>query len=149
MPTTLFRKTLGSSLSPLYDAARDALRPVPVGAVIMVTWKRPRNLKHHNKFFALLDLIFRNQSLYATLDDLRDAITVYVGHAEVMILRDGREVHRPKSIAFHKMDQDQFDQFYAAVIQVVAEKILPGVDQKDLERELLDFIEPIQKDIAA
>lgn len=139
MPTALFQKTMGGALAPVHDAGRDALRTLPVGEYIMVSLRRPRNLQHHKKLFALLELIFQNQTRYASVEELLDAIKVYVGHAEVMILRDGTEVRRPKSIAFHKMDQAAFDKFYAAFIQVVIEKILPGVDREDLERELLDF----------
>ena len=58
-----------------------------------------------------------------------------------MTLRDGTEVRIPKSIAFHAMDQAEFEAFYERVIDVVVSEIIPGLSREDLKRELSEFTE--------
>ena len=149
MTTSLFIKTMSGALAPVHDAGRDALRTMKSGDYVMVTLKRPRNLQHHRKLFALLDLIFQNQTRYKSVEELLDAIKVYCGHCEVMILRDGTEVRRPQSISFAKMDQAAFEKFYDAVVNVVVTEIIPGLNRSDLERELLDFVGTDARTLAA
>ena len=139
MTALLVAKTIGGRLAPIDDAGREAIDKLRVGDIVRVEMKRPRNVDHHRKLFALLELILRNQTRYASMDALLDAIKVFVGHCTVMKLRDGREVYVPKSISFSAMDQTEFDQFFDRVVKVVTEQIIPGLDRKDLERELLDL----------
>lgn len=130
---------VGNKLEPIDEAGRDVLARVPAGSVVMVEYRRPRNVQHHRKFWALISLIYQNQSWYQSPEDLCDAIKVYVGHSKVLRMTDGREVHTPQSIAFHAMDQAQFEQFYDKVIDVVCSTIIPNMDKDDLRRELEAF----------
>lgn len=133
------RKMIGNRLEPVDDAGKDVLAKVKLGSVVMVEYKRPRNVAHHRKFWALISLIYQNQTRYKSPEDLCDAIKVYVGHSKVLRMTDGREVHTPLSIAFHAMDQASFDGFYDKVVDVVCAEIIPGLDREDLRRELMEF----------
>lgn len=137
--TLLMRRTLGNRLEPIDEMGREILAQLG-NAIVTVTVKKSRNVGHHRKFFALLALIHSNQSHYRSIDELLDAIKVYVGHCVVMQLRDGTEVRVPKSISFSKMDQTEFNAFWDRVVKVVCEQILPGVTKEELERELLDLV---------
>lgn len=139
MGMVLLRKTLGAKLEPVDDAGRDALSRIAAGNVVRAEITRPRNLAHHRKYWALISLIYQNQTRYQSPEELNDAIKVHVGHASVMVLRDGTEVRVPKSIAFHAMNQDEFDSFYSRVIDCVVSEIIPGLNRGDLERELMEF----------
>jgi hypothetical protein len=139
MSTFLMRKMVGGRLEPVDDAGKDALAKVGIGALVSVEIKRPRNIQHHRKFWALISLIYQNQTRYKSPEDLCDAIKVYVGHSKVLRMTDGREVHTPLSIAFHAMDQGAFDAFYDKVIDVVCTVIIPGLNQDDLRQQLLEF----------
>lgn len=132
-------RDLQGRLIPCDVVGQEALQKVPINSTVAVKVSRPRNILHHRKFFALLNLVYQNQSRYPTLDDLLDAIKVYVGHCEEMEIR-GRTVYRPKSIAFHRMDQAAFDQFYDAVVKAVCEYVLPNVCEEDLRREIEEFV---------
>jgi hypothetical protein len=46
----------------------------------------------------------------------------------------------PKSIAFHKMDQTEFEAFYDRCIDKIARHFLPGVKSEDLRREVEELI---------
>lgn len=138
--TVLMRRTLAGHLAPIDDLGREALSRIGQEPVL-VTVKKSRNLGHHRKFFALLTLIYANQSRYHSVDELLDAMKVYLGHSQLIVLSDGREVHIPKSIAFHRMDQLEFNAFWDRAVTLVCEKILPGVNRNDLEREILDLVQ--------
>lgn len=133
------RKTLSGSISPIDDAGREVLSRVPKDAILSVEWKRPRNVYHHRKLFALLNLVWENQTRYKSVDALLAVIKVRLGHAELITMRDGQQVYVPKSISFSAMGQDEFNAFYDAVVKLVITEILPGVKASDLEREILDL----------
>lgn len=139
MTTVLLRKGLASKLEPVDDAGREALARLPLGTIVRAEIKRPRNLGHHRKFFALLDLIYQNQTRYRSPEALLDAIKIYIGHAQVLNIR-GKEVHVPKSISFSSMGQGEFDRFWDRVVNVVVAEIIPGLDRSDLERELGELV---------
>jgi hypothetical protein len=135
-----YRKRDGR-LEPADERARETLARVKDGDYVLVDVKRLRNPRHHRKMFALLNLIFENQSRYHSIDDMLGAIKVFLGHTRTVRMRDGREFVLPKSIAFDKMDQTEFEVFYARVIDCVISEIIPRLSRKDLERELLEFVE--------
>lgn len=64
------KKTL-SGLKPLYDSDADQLAKIKIGEDVLATIKRPRNLRFHKKFFALLNLGFQNQDRYADFETFR------------------------------------------------------------------------------
>lgn len=140
MTTLLMRKMIGGKLEPVDDAGRDMLGKVAPGTVLRVEMKRPRNLGHHRKFWALVSLIYQNQTHYNSPEALCDVIKVLAGYCVVTRGKGGREIHIPKSISFAAMDQTEFDQFWDRVVTVVCEQIIPGLSRKDLESELLDLV---------
>lgn len=133
------RKTLGGKLEPVGDAGAGVLARIPHGDIVLVDVHRPRNVAHFRKYWALVSLIYGNQTRYRSPEELNDALKVHCGHCMVMQLRDGTEVRVPKSISFSAMTQDEFEIFYARVIDVVCQEIVPGLKREDLARELLEF----------
>lgn len=140
MSTPLFFvKDLGR-LIPRDDAASAAMSKIKHGDVVQVEIKRPRNIMHHRKFFALLNLVFENQSKYESPEHLLAALKASVGHCDFLPGKDGMLIAVPKSIAFHKMDQTAFEAFYDRCIDKIARHFLPGVDSDDLRREVEELL---------
>lgn len=139
MAKTIFmRRTLGNRLEPVDDIGREIVSKIgPGGCAVEI--RLPRNLAHHRKYWALVNLIYQNQSRYRSNDELSDAIKVMIGHAQTVTMKNGATFQIPKSIAFHKMDQADFDDFYNRVIKLVCEEIIPGMDEGALRGELLEF----------
>ena len=134
-----FRRTL-QGLRPDDVQAEEALRSVGQGEVVALVLKRPRNSKHHRKFFALLKLVYENQEHYESMDALLIALKVALGHCFPVILRTGQTAYVPKSISFAKMSQDEFEVFYEGVVKIVVTKFLPGVNREDLEAEIMTMV---------
>ena len=128
------------ALRPIDAAGESALADIPQGEIVRVTIRRPRNVQHHRKFFALINVIFPHQDLYPTEEMLLAAMKVALGFGDSIKLPDGRTIIVPKSISFAKMDQAAFDKFYDRALALILTKILPGVDRKDLETEVADIL---------
>lgn len=135
-----FRKDFGK-LIPIDPAAEAALAKIKFGTDVQVEIKRPRNLYHHRKFWALANLVADNQEHYETPEQVVAALKAATGHCDWFPMKDGEHmVAIPKSIAFHKMDQTEFEAFYDRCIQVVAKHFLPGVESDALRAEVEEFL---------
>jgi hypothetical protein len=109
------------------------------GEVVKATISRVRNVGHHRKFFALLNLVFQNQSRYATMDQLLDGVKIAMGYYEVVAIPQG-DVLKTKSISFAKMDQTAFESFYNKVTEWLITDVLPGVKARDLHERVMEII---------
>lgn len=130
-----FAKTLGG-LAPVDDAAKEGIGAYGNGEIIRVKLYRDRNPRHHRLFFGLLKLVFDNQDKYLSTEALRFAITVQAGYVDEIRLQGDTVALKPRSIAFHSMDQNEFKLFYDAALKAIPE-LLPALAGVDWERELL------------
>ena len=130
------------SFVPVSDAARDFLRKTKVGDIVELHGSKPRNLKHHRKFFELLKIILANQDFYKSMDELLAVCKLAIGHVEIVRTKYG-DVRIPKSISFASMDQSAFDAFYDRAIDWACTDVIQGLARKDLanavEREIMSF----------
>lgn len=135
----LCRKQLGT-LRPVDDAGEQVLSGIAHGDLVMVEVKKPRNVQHHRLYWALVTTVFNNQERYPTAEDLHEAIKISVGLRTTIELPNGEVGFIPGSIAFHKMDQLAFNEFYDRVCDAVAKHFLPGVTSEELKREVESMI---------
>lgn len=85
MAKFLAYKTALGTMKPLGDDGTEALRGVPLNAPFFCTVTKPRNILHHRKFFALMNLVFDNLPEDAkfdtpSLDDFVAKLKLVVGH---------------------------------------------------------------------
>lgn len=130
-----FVRTIGG-LAPVDDSAKEALNHYGTGEILRVKLHRDRNSRHHRLFFGLLNLVFQNQQRYLSQEALRFAITIQAGYVDEIRLSGDKVALKPKSIAWGKMDQNDFSLFYAAALKAIPE-LLPELGTVDWERELL------------
>lgn len=122
-------------LRPTDEAGEESLRKVKTGALVEIEIKQPRNLQHHRKFFAMLNIVFQNQEHYKTSEMLLIACKFGVGHVDVIRTKRG-EYQIPKSISFHAMSQDDFSKFYDAAVDWVISDVIPGLKRAALDAEV-------------
>lgn len=130
-----FAKTT-DSLVPVDDVSLEQLQQYGDGEVIRVKLYKDRNPRHHRLFFALIAAIFENQEKYLSKDALRWAITIQAGWVDEIQLAGDRVTLKPKSIAWGKMDQHEFKDYYAAALKAVPE-LLPQFEGVDIESMLI------------
>ena len=129
------------SLLPVDEKGQQILSRLKPGQLVRVDVRRQRSIKHHRLFFLLMNTVHKNlperyDNIYPTVDSLVDAIKMEVGCFETFVTLDGEVVRRPGSIAFHKMGQDGFNEFYNRVCDIVIEHFYPGMESDDLKREV-------------
>ena len=106
--------------------------------------KRPRNVRHHRKFFGLLNLAYSMQETYVTMDSFRDAVTIKAGYYDAMqveIPQLGKVmVCKPHSISFASMSQPDFEVFYDRVLGVLIRHFCPGTTEQEMEDTVLKYL---------
>lgn len=150
MATDLLLVKDGQWLKAAESISYDSLNELKQGQTYAATIRQPRNVRHHRKYFALLNIIHENQEQYATVKGLLDAIKIGIGHCDYIPFRVSQEllmrlIERggmvylpiPRSISFHSMDQAEFEDVYEKSIQYILSDIVPGLNRADLEREVL------------
>lgn len=95
-------KTAGGQLAPADQAAVDALGKIKLGATVAVSMRQPRNIGHHRKLFALLNVayeswepegkLYKGEPVAKNFDQFRNDITVLA-----RLLRHHRDDARRRS----------------------------------------------------
>ena len=135
MAIECFLKRQMGALRPFDALGEEAINALRNGDVVKVVITRPRNVTFHNKFFALLSVLFPHQDYYPTLTKFRKAVQIALGYCEETVLPSGKIMVEADSIAFHKMDEAEFDQLMAKFFALAETRILPGVSKEDVQRE--------------
>ena len=127
-----------TGLIPDCDETREILNKVKNGDGIILDYKPKRNYLFHKKLFALLNLIFQNQSHYKSIDNILEMCKFRAGYYETIVTHKGKKHYKTKSICFSKMDNLEFEKFYSEIIDVALE--LTGLLKKDIEKEIISFM---------
>lgn len=137
----LMIKSFGRLL-PADEAAAEALNRIKMNEVVTVEVKRPRNVRMHRLYWALIGIVWDNidHERYASPDDLHAAVKIAAGLRTRIELPGDVVGFIPGSIAFDKMDQVEFDVFYDRVCNVVAKYFIPGLDIGQLRTEVETMI---------
>ena len=124
------------------EAGEAILRTLGQGELVEITLRRPRNVKHHRLFFALISLCWEqmdNRDDYPTPEDLLTEIKIVTGHyTKRFVNLDGKRytVLTPKSISFAAMEQPAFEEFFERCCLWIVANVLPGVTQEELRTEI-------------
>lgn len=102
-----------------YDSDLEKVKKIKPLKVVKCKITQPRNIKFHNKFFALIDLVYRNQEHYTNSDHLRKDLTIASGYYEKRVTIHGEEITEAKSISFAKMTELEFSELYSAMLNSI------------------------------
>jgi hypothetical protein len=120
-----------------YNRFKRWRRQLGAGEFFQFSYDYERNLKHHNKFMALVSYIADNSDTYNTTATALIAVKIAAGHCDfVPDPKNGGLVAVPRSISFKSMKQDAFEEFYKNALQGVADHVLPHMNRVDLQDAL-------------
>ena len=138
MPKLVLQKHNGGLVA-ADEISENWLRRVLEGDKIMAEIRKPRNINHHRKLFALLKKVCDNLDQPVSTEMLLGLIKLRTGHCDLIDTVKGTvAVHR--SIAFESMDQLAFDEFWNRAVDFIIAEVIPGVDRDALEREVLEMV---------
>lgn len=128
-----------SSLIPVDDEGKEAIDGIGQGELVRVKITKARNLKHHKKFFSMLNLVLENQDKYPTQKHLLTAVKLEAGwYEDEAVDVNGKRSYLVKSISFAKMDQVEFDKFYEEAIAACC-RLLPHLNADDIRDEVIAY----------
>ena len=131
-------KQLNGTLIPAHDSDKELMSNIKAGEIYKYNFSKPRNVKFHRKFFALINLVYQNQDHYS-FEDLREKLIKASGHYRIVIdIETGEEERKAKSIAFANMDEVEFSKLYNDVLNAIIKVF--GWDGKDIEENVAEFM---------
>lgn len=130
-------KQLNNSFKIAYDSDYDKLKKIKHGEPYEFEYKHVRNLKFHKKYFALINMVFQNQEMHKNIDHLRRDLTIEAGYYDLRQNIHGEEIKEPKSISFASMDEDEFNDYYGAVIDTIVKYF--NFDKEDIIQNIEQF----------
>lgn len=126
----------GHVLKPTDEESEAALGKLKDGQEVSVEMKRARSGPQHRLFFALMHEAFKNQQTdFPTEKALRKAILVQAGYFEPQMRLTGEVVNIAKSISYHNMKQDEFNQCFQDCVETICKYVMPGTDPETLINE--------------
>ena len=132
-----------TGLKPMYDEDYDQKKMLKVGTVYEATIKELRNVAFHRKYFSLINLSWEylNEQQRAFFKEdvnaFRKTVEVAAGHFAPVARQSWLEV--PKSIAFDKLSESDFEQLYEKVKTVIFQTFIPSSVKDEFEYVLKDF----------
>lgn len=140
MTTVALTRTL-SGLSPADDAATHVLQKIKAGETVQAEIRRPRSNKNLRRWWALCRLIYENSDQYRSQEQVHDHLKILAGHCQQIVSKSTGEVYLiADSIAFSRLDEDEFQDVWVRAVKAVTEHILPGVTAPEIENEILRLI---------
>lgn len=135
-----------NGLVPKYDSDREEFSRLKRNTDVLVEVGQKRNYEFHKKFFALLKLTYDNFPEWMednlnvhSVEDLRTRLKIDLGLYEVSHYGNW-SVIIPKSIAFDKMDETEFEKFYKMSVNHILKNYLKGVTNEQIEEEIWKFL---------
>jgi hypothetical protein len=126
------------------DAAGEAaMAKIPTGTQVLAKVSRPRSLRQHRMFWALLTHVSEATD-YDTPEQLLVAIKIALGRYDLVKLPSGKVVPVTHSSSFASMPHDDFCVFLDGALRLICRDVLPGMTTDDLIREC-----GIAQDVAA
>ena len=115
----------GGALKPSTADDSDKLNRLKPDIPYSVSVKEERNYEFHKKYFKLINVAWellgeKTHDFFKTSDSFRKTIEISAGWYEVIynMARNGW-LQVPKSIAFDKMSQEEFEELYERVKDVI------------------------------
>jgi len=143
-------KKVGNALIPFDEETVEWFEKLQQGCAVHGKLTQPRNLLFLRKFFKMLRIAYDNndwpevQTPYGeakcSFKIFRKFCIVKAGFFEIEVTPEGNLKYEPKSIAFANMDEDEFQETYSAVLDVVLQRFLTNWQSDDMDRAVQEYI---------
>lgn len=94
---------------------RKIVAELEIGETMQFSWRMPRSPQHHRFVFARLQALFERQETFGDLEHLLVFLKVGAGFVEFMPGPGGQPVAVPKSIAWDRLDEQEFIEVKRAI----------------------------------
>ena len=112
-------KQFDNSFKLAYDSDLEKAKKLKPNSILKCKITRPRNVGFHRKYFALIEMIYQNQSHYKNRGHLRIDLQKSAGFYTERVTVYGEVIQEPTSISFSSMDEDEFQNLYSRVLDEI------------------------------
>jgi hypothetical protein len=134
-------------LVPMYDDDYDEKKKLKLGVVYEAYIKTSRNYQFLKKYFALINCSWQylNEKIqdkvyHGNREEFRKSLEITAGFYETIYSLSRKEfIQIPRSIAFDKMQEDEFRELYERVKDVLFQVFLKDINRDTFEKELQSF----------
>jgi hypothetical protein len=131
--TARFRRQ-GFSLVPADVLAREMLPKINEGATVFMQLWKPRNMRQHRKYFAILNNVHQATGRWTSTEHLRRDILIALHRYDEEVDALTGEVRKvPHSMAVASMPKDEFERLYTDTIALLTDAL--GCDPEMLLEE--------------
>ncbi len=135
-PRSVWLIRADGSLLPADDVTRARVAKRAGEQVLMAEPRRPRNVRQHRLFWALLQKAVDAGADANSAEHLLAKVKFLLGRVDWVRLPDGRMLPSLQSIAFASMPQAEFDDFFKQALDIICHDFLHGADRDVFLREL-------------
>ena len=141
------------ALIPACDEARRIVAKAKAGQRVDCDVSFPRNVRFHRKFFAMLNLgydawepdglKYKGEAVQKSFERFRHDVLILAGYYEPVYCVNGKTRLLAKSISFGRMSEDEFEEVYSRVADVILQKILTKYTRDDLDivvEQMMGFV---------
>lgn len=122
------------------DEAREEVRRIGRGQVVLATVRLPRNPRLHRKFFSMIGFAYDHwdppqyPGVALDRDSFRKQLVIAAGFGKAVATLDGKDVRmEAPSLAFDAMDELEFQRVYEGCVEVLSRGYLPGITPELME----------------
>lgn len=139
-------KSPSGSLVPMGEDESEALKRIKSGAVVRCQISEMRNGPFFRKWWTLATLAFslssermtprvhKGRQVLPSFNAFRKDLVILAGYYDVTYKYDGTLRLEAQSMQWSKMTEDTFTKVYSATIDAILQKVLPGMDEAELDR---------------
>ena len=136
---------VGEYLRPTQPDGERIVQALSGDAQIMVEVNQRRNVKQHNLAMAMITTVWENipeniAHLWPTKDHFRKMLLEATGYVEEYRDIAGNVKVVPRSMSFDKMSQEEFDAFFKEAMNIIQNRIIPGIGSEALNNEIMDMV---------
>lgn len=137
--------TASGLLIPETDFDYEQKKHLKVGETYMADIKLVRNAEFHRKYFRMINLSWSYlpeslREFFKSSEGFRKYLEMTAGYYELFYSPQKQEwVQGPKSIAFDKLDQGEFEKLYMGVRNILDMILTRYISQEEFEANFLRF----------
>jgi hypothetical protein len=117
------------------EDAKDVIRGLEDGEIVEVTYSRPRNGQLLRKYWQICQYVADACPGVETKNQVDAILKIKSGHVDLINFQ-GQIYQVPASIAFNKMDENEFQEFFSKCVKIIMEVFLPNMTEREIVEEI-------------
>lgn len=112
-----------------------------VGETFRAEIVKPRSRKTLGRYWVLCQMILDNTEMFRSKEQVSDYLKIRAGHSTSIVAKKTGEIfHLANSIDFDSVDESEFQDFWSRACDVIAEDILPGITESEINYEVQKIV---------